>query len=198
MFVRSFRWTVVGLVGSLAFASVYTHSSFTQSCCALPTNEVVTSVGQDSTSGSIGDFYQSVSDSPGDSFSRRLPAEYNGSQGSDSCYWPIGGPPEYPTVSDSGGGPGSWTVGSTNVWGADLVGWTPTGVITIRDNGPAHGVTFPCGFNVYQDMEIQICDGLYEPYEYDNTLTAFIYVNPNKLIDSRYSVGGGKEITINY
>ncbi len=164
------------------------------SCCPTVSNETVTSVYRDSSQGSMGDFYQTITGS--NLLAGLLLEEFNGSTGSDSCYWSGSGLDQYPNITDSGGGGGEWSLASNDVWGADVVGWYASAIIEIRNQGPSHGVKLPCGFIVYQNMQIECNASLFINYETDNPLTGTIY--PTYLVDSRTSEGGGKSITIDY
>ena len=128
-----------------------------QSCCVLPTTE--DSLDSGTNWATLEEqFNQTLSDTAGDVFDAHTVQELTTQPGQDTCYWSGSGLPQYPGVAG-----GSWTVGSvagspqSNHWGYDSIGWNSTTINLIRSDGPAHGITLPCGFKIYQSMEYE-CD----------------------------------------
>jgi hypothetical protein len=81
----------------------------------------------------------------------------------DTCYfYDPNLPNNAPMTSITGG---SWTNGDNNTWGPDKVGYTAAGVAYYRANKKV-----PCGFTVYQQMQIQCADGNWYNYGNVNTL----------------------------
>lgn len=104
-------------------------------------------------------------------FTAPLGADFNGSMvmetdaavGTDTCYF-VGSAFD-PATSLTGG---TWNVSGIApdaTWGFDFVGWFPDPVAYYRAQGRA-----PCGFTVYQQMQIKCPDGVYTNYGPVNTL----------------------------
>ncbi len=76
--------------------------------------------------------------------------------GPDTCHFPNSEVPQFIKVSG-----GTWPVGSSNIWGPDVIGWSPFAVSYYRMQGKA-----PCGTKFNQTMSIN-CPGsnlLMRPY----------------------------------
>lgn len=163
----------------LGVFSVAHRAATAQVCCAAgPTSESTTANGANSTYNTATNFQMVLKGGSGNYMGWSV-TEYSAAPGSDGCYNSKVNPayvPEYPVISN-----GTWTVGSGNSWGPDVVGWLPGSVTYIRNNSPLHSntpiiTTFPCGEVVYQALGI-LCPGgsttdLYDP---DVTLTASVY-----------------------
>jgi hypothetical protein len=86
------------------------------------------------------------------SFYGREVREFVGGQGVDSCWF--SGSMIDPQTTVSGG---TWSVGSSNVWGQDNVGWEESGIVYYRQQQRA-----PCGAILIQGMMINIPGGYRE------------------------------------
>lgn len=168
----------------------FNESSVAQVCCAAaPTSESTVANGANGTYDTATNFQMTLKGGSGNFVSWRI-TEYTAAPGSDGCYNPGVNTtlvPEYPGVSG-----GSWTVGSGNTWGADVVGWTPASVTYIRNNSPLHSshpliVTFPCGAIVYQALSI-LCPGGSTPDLYDPNVRQTETVYSTYVTNSREGV----------
>ena len=133
--------------------------------CFIPTTETTAFQGWDTAESqpTVGLWEQTVSDTNGDSFSGATVQEVDAGGGVDTCYfYDPNLPNNAPMTSITGG---SWTNGDNNTWGPDKVGYTAAGVAYYRANKKV-----PCGFTVYQQMQIQCADGNWYNYGNVNTL----------------------------
>ena len=133
-------------------------------------------------------FYQTVSDSAGDSFSGQYLQEGNASPGQDNCWFQ--GSSVAKSTSVTGGPP--VPISTANQF-SDTVGWPPNSVNYYRTNGRA-----PCGGTLYQALQI-MCNAntwwTYTPYS-GNTLTSTI--NPSNVVNCRYDMNNSACQTITY
>lgn len=125
--------------------------------CLTPSNEYTAAVGVYNTSETT--FTQTIYDSAGDSFSGQSVQESNAAPAVDTC-WFQGS--SFAKVTGVSGG--TWTVSGGNTWGYDGVGWIPDSVPYYRTNAPKHGIGIPCGFTMYQQMQISCPSGNWVTY----------------------------------
>ena len=116
-------------------------------------------------------FVMTVSDSAGDNFDGHAVEEYTVTPGTNACWWPNSGLTQNPSVS----GAVNWAVGyyngapgPDNEWGPDAIGWDLTDLDNIVQNGPQHGVTFPCTATIHQGMRIECEANLWYNYTTDD------------------------------
>jgi hypothetical protein len=165
-----------------------------QACCLVPTLEGSTDVGTNFATLEE-QFLQNLSDSQNDTFDPRLVQELTTQPGSNTCHWSGSGLPQHPGVSG-----GAWTVGAVggvNHCGYDSIGWNSTTINLIRQSGPSHGITLPCGFVIYQSMEIECDSSVFYVYK-QNLLTETVDVPANGLEVCRDEAGDGDCGTISY
>ncbi|HKV26564.1 MAG TPA: hypothetical protein VJN93_18355 [Candidatus Acidoferrum sp.] len=93
-----------------------------------------------------------------DNFDNHYVQEYTVTPGTNTCWWSTSGLIQNPGTQNS-----YWTVGTVNGnqehnhWGYDKIGWDLSDLDNIVQNGPSHGITFPCTITIYQGMRIE-CD----------------------------------------
>lgn len=142
-----------------------------QVCCVSePSSQSTTPGGPDSVYVTATDFSVFISGGSGN-FSGWTVGETTGAQGSDSCW--NSNPnlnqflvPQYPGVANY-----QSTVSSSNTF-QDRVGWTPDAVQYIRTNFYSSNpiiTTFPCGFQVNQQVWIE-CPGSSSPIYFASTV----------------------------
>ncbi|MGC1620516.1 MAG: hypothetical protein WA765_18645 [Candidatus Acidiferrum sp.] len=165
--------------------------------CLVPSTETTALVGSiDST---YSQFNQTIGDTASDSFDTMQVDESNAATGQDTC-WFAGS--KY--AAETGVSGGLWTVagddvqGQHNHWGYDTVGWSSAEVSYYRANDPAHGIGIPCGWTLYQAMNIQCSAGAWWTYtpSYGNKLTATI--DQSNVVNCRYDINGSACQTITY
>jgi hypothetical protein len=111
----------------------------------------------------VGMWKQTLSDWNGDSFSNYQVQETAAADGEDTCYYDN---PNYPGVTPMNSiTGGDWDVGGDNTWGPDYVGWLESGVSYYRASERV-----PCGFTIYQQMQIMCSDNSWHNYGLVNTL----------------------------
>lgn len=86
------------------------------------------------------------------SYDNHYVEENSPAPGTNTCWWPGTNPSaQYPMVTGS-----TWTVGQGgnghNQYGGDGIGYTSAAVNEIQQDGPAHGIDFPCTLTWYQEM----------------------------------------------
>jgi hypothetical protein len=113
---------------------------------------------------------------------------YNGP--SDTCNW-SGSAITPPTLS------AGWFVGALgaatnpgmyskfNQYGYDLVGWSGATIRTIRQDGPMHGITFPCSTIYTQDMYLLCPQGQGYDTKYQRNTLKFGIQDANTIFSSR-------------
>src|SRR5262245_41200571 len=117
--------------------------------CTRPTGELTNSVMWDNIAPTKRHFKQILQPANPPSFNGRSVTEQDpGGGGPDTCYFQTSAVPEFIKVSG-----GTWSVGSINDWGPDVIGWSPNSVSYYRMNGRA-----PCGTKFMQRMVIN-CPG---------------------------------------
>lgn len=125
--------------------------------CLVPTSETGVDAGFDGASFRER-FDMALSDTAGDSFDNHFVEEYTAAPGTNTCWWSGSRLPQNPGTQNS-----SWTVGTVagstehNHWGYDSLGLDLGDLDDIVQNGPNHGVTFPCVLTIHQGMQIE-CD----------------------------------------
>jgi hypothetical protein len=130
-------------------------------------------------------FEMTISDSNADSFDGYYVQEVTAAPGSNSCYWAGSGLPQNPGVQGS-----QWSVGTVagtpehNHWGFDSIGWNLADLDNIVQNGPAHGVTFPCVTTIHQGMQIMCNANTYWQYRTDD-ITITVENDPNSEVACR-------------
>src|ERR1700688_445425 len=141
--------------------------------CLVPATEATADKGF---SGAISRelFQQTLSASAVDSFDNHLVQEYTVTPGTNSCWWINSGLAENPGVLGS-----HWTVGQYNgvsgyhnQWGPDGIGWNLGDLDTIVQQGPSHGVIFPCVTTIHQGMQIECNANLWFNYATDTITIA--------------------------
>jgi hypothetical protein len=148
--------------------------------CVVPSTETTADAGFN---GSVfrEQFDMTLSDSAGDNFDRQYIQEATTQPGTNSCWWPNSGFPQYPGVSG-----GSWTVGTVggraehNHWGYDSIGWNNSDLANIQKYGPANGVKFPCVTTIYQSMQIMCNANTWWTYRTD-VITITVDANSEKM-----------------
>ena len=65
-----------------------------------------------------------------------------------------------------------------NHWGYDSIGWNLGDLDNIVQNGPAHGIIFPCTITIYQGMQIECDANTWWGYRTD-VLTITVDNNPS-------------------
>ena len=96
--------------------------------------------------------------------------------GTNTCWWPGTNPAaQFPTVTGSW-----WTVAQGgnphNAYGGDGIGYTSAAVNEIQQDGPAHGIAFPCTLTWYQEMSYEVDANTFDVYA-NNVLTQTIGSN---------------------
>jgi hypothetical protein len=131
--------------------------------CNLPTTENTSFQGWDTAQSypTIGNWEQTLSDSNGNVFSGYQVREIDAETGVDTCWFAN----PYSVLPMTGVTGTQWSIGDGNTWGPDQVGMYPSAVSFYRKNNRA-----PCGFTVYQQMQIQCADGSWQNYGPVNTL----------------------------
>jgi len=187
----------IGIAWLSIFVSLFIigrSSARAQSCCILPTPEMIT-VGD--RQGTLSGFTQTI---PSGNFNGVYVQETSvgTTTGTNTCWWAGSGLNPNPAVSG-----GEWGVGvanpngstgptpETNVWGYDYVGINTTGINLIRSQGPQNGIslssTSPCTYTAYQTMQIQCAyDSGWQTYQTNNALTTQVFTN--KVVNSRRGV----------
>lgn len=146
--------------------------------CLVPTTEETTDEGFNG--GSFREqFDMTISDTDGDIFDGYYIQEVTTSPGTNTCYWSGSGLAQNPGVQGS-----QWTVGTVagvpeqNHWGFDSIGWNLSDLDNIVQNGPSHGVTFPCVTTIHQGMQIMCNANTWWQYSTDD-ITITVDNNPN-------------------
>lgn len=142
-------------VGGPIFAPPITSQPFPG--CLVPSTEETDDIGWN---GGIDreQFDMTLSDAAADNFDNHYVQEYTVMPGTNTCWWSTSGLIQNPGTQNS-----YWTVGTVNGspehnhWGYDEIGWDLVDLDNIVQNGPAHGVIFPCTITIYQGMLIE-CD----------------------------------------
>lgn len=164
------RLMILG-IGTAAILTVTARTANSQ-CCVLPTQEVVGAPPiADPGTLTQSKFYNVISNSAGTDFSGRHVREGGTGNLYDQCYF-TGSAVDPAELSG-----GTWLVGGGNHWAYDTVGWDFTAVDYYRQNGPAHGIGFPCEAQVFQDMSIECTanQGDYAVYLTQNILQSIIF-----------------------
>jgi hypothetical protein len=170
--------------------------SSSQSCCIQPQSETTQAVGTVRTTETI--FNQTISDSNGDVFDGLSVQEQPGPAGADTCWFQ--GSTFAPVDTITGG---EWVVasgdvqGQSNHWGYDNVGWFKSAVDYYRVQEPGHGRALPCGFTIYQQMQI-LCGSSWQTYtpSFGNKLTGTIDLTT--VLNCRYDMSNSSCATISY
>jgi hypothetical protein len=167
--------------------------------CVVPSTETTAVAG--TINSTLTQFNQAISDTAGDDFDGTQIDEGDATTAQDTCWWgPTSGVPK--TTGVTGGPP--WTVagddvpGQHNHWGFDTVGWTPSAVTYYRAQAPGHGIAIPCGFTVYQSLQIKCSTGVWWTYtpSFGNKLTGTI--EQTDVVNCRYDMNNTACQTINY
>ncbi len=124
-------------------------------------------------------FDMTLSDTAQDNLDGYYDQEVTAAPGTNTCYWSTSGLPQHPGVIGS-----QWSVGTVagvtenNHWGFDSIGWDLPDLDNIVQNGPAHGVTFPCVTTIHQGMQIMCNANTYWQYHTDDIIVT-VDKNPN-------------------
>jgi len=135
--------------------------------CTFPTTEITAFQQWDPIQLTSSLWEQTISDTIGDNYSPGVVQEADAGGGVDTCYF-AGSPFQNRTILTGG----QWNVNSDNTWGPDNVGWLtqPLNAVTYyRTQGKA-----PCGFALYQQMQMQCPDNTWHNYGIVNTLQSNI------------------------
>jgi len=124
--------------------------------CPLPATETTAFEGWNNST--IGTWMQTLSDPSSDSFSGANVQEANAGTGADACWFPNSAFAPFTSLSG-----GQWPLSSSNTWGPDSVGWPTNYVAYYRAQGRA-----PCGFTVYQQMQMQCSANFVNSGDYFN------------------------------
>jgi len=165
--------------------------------CVAPSSETTAVAGTTGTT--VTEFNQGFGDSAADSFDGSMVQEGVASPGRDTC-WFNGS--KYLAFTQVSGG--NWTVaagdvaGQHNHWGFDLVGHLAGAVPYYRIQAPLHGKPLPCGWAVYQSMEIKCSSGAWVTYTppVGNNITSTI--EQNDVMNCRNDMSNSACQTINY
>jgi hypothetical protein len=133
--------------------------------CNLPTTETTAFQGWDTADSlpTVGLWSGTVTDTNGDVFSGYQVQEVDAGGGVDTCWW--SGSKYTPQTALPVWIGGSVDINSENTWEYDHVGWIPSYVSYYRAQGKA-----PCGFTLYQQMQMQCLDNSWKNYGSVNTL----------------------------
>jgi hypothetical protein len=150
--------------------------------CVSPSTETTTDKGFNGFSFRE-QFDMTLSDSFGDNFnsSPQVPNihEATAAPGTNGCYWSTSGLSPNPGVQGS-----YWSVGTVagvsepNHWGYDSIGWNLSDLDNIVQNGPAHGIQFPCVTTLHQAMYIMCNANTWWNYRNDD-ITIAVDNDPN-------------------
>jgi hypothetical protein len=187
--------TSVFLVAILC-ALVSPERTSSQSCCIQPQSESTQAVGTYLTTASS--FNQTILDSNGDVFDGMTVQEQPGPAGADTCWFQGSSIPKATAITGGGWVVASGDVqGQANHWGYDNVGWLKPSVDYYRVQEELHGRPLPCGFTIYQQMQI-LCGSIWQTYtpSFGNKLTGTI--DHTTVLNCRYDMNNSSCATINY
>lgn len=135
--------------------------------CTKPTGETTTFGGwSDSNSlPTVGKWNQTLLPTTTSFVGRTVTEQDPGGGGPDNCWFPGSVVPKFTSITG-----GSWTVGSSNVWGPDFVGFTPASVTYYRGQGRD-----PCSVTIPQRMVIDCSSGI---VAYRTNTLGYVIDNP--------------------
>lgn len=177
MIARSLRraFVIFAVVGSLVL--VRASAALCQSCCVLPNQATVTPTGSEhDTTWVGGDFVQEISNSqyPSQNYDNHTVQEINGATGTNGCYFPGSEIGQHPQIFGPGGT--QWTVGSSNQWGPDFIGYHTIDAQQIYQQEQAGAVPNGCDTVTYQTMQIN-CNAVFQTYLSNLEQDRFVYSN---------------------
>lgn len=146
--------------------------------CLVPSTETTEDAGFNGASFRE-QFDMTIGDTAQDNFDGYYVQEVTTAPGTNSCYWSGSNLPQFPGVQGS-----QWSVGTVagvpehNHWGLDSIGWNLSDLDNIVQNGPSHGVTFPCVATIHQGMQIMCNANTFWQYRTDD-ITITVEKNPN-------------------
>jgi hypothetical protein len=170
--------TVTGTPAATATAQI-------EGCPLLSTESTAFQGWNNST---IGTWLQTLSDASSDSFSGSTVQEADAGTGADACWFPNSAFAPFTSLSG-----GQWPVSSSNTWGPDSVGWPTNYVGYYRAQGRA-----PCGFTVYQQMQMQCSADFVNSGDYFNNYGNVNTLQANITATTVTSARAGKTETENY